>query len=272
MPALLIWTKPLSLCTAGLVSPRTNFLSRHSCLTNSFPSLYFRSTSVSPLIPPSLCGACVISESLANQLHCALVWKSFAFRDGKQAAAMLCTAVASGWAWEAWRGLQTQCAALAPAKNLLQADGNAHSASGLIALQRTQSPRSPAPTTPYSSPSVDHEQGEASSQLTAALPGPGDGHSPPQPQTSLREWAAPTQGRVWSSLPLVSHVMCSSLQAHVIRLHFPLFLFSLRKPSCTMSIFSTSWSWIRCLTCGLPSPKGKISTFFLQWLNYRHKI
>lgn len=167
MPALLIWTKPLSLCTAGLVSPRTNFLSRHSCLTNSFPSLYFRSTSVSPLIPPSLCGACVISESLANQLHCALVWKSFAFRDGKQAAAMLCTAVASGWAWEAWRGLQTQCAALAPAKNLLQADGNAHSASGPIALQRTQSPRSPAPTTPYSSPSVDHEQGEASSQLTA---------------------------------------------------------------------------------------------------------
>lgn len=84
----------------------------------------------------------------------------------------------------------------------------------------------------------------------------------PQPQTSLQEWAAPTQCCMWSSLPLVSRVMCSSLQAHVIRLHFPLFLFSLRKLSCTMSIFSTSWSWIRCLTCGLPTPKGKISTFF----------
>lgn len=100
---------------------------------------------------------------------------------------------------------------------------------------------------------------------------PGHGHSPP-PQTSLREWAAPTRGCVWSSSPLVSRVMCSGLQAHVIRLHFPLFLFSLRKPSCTMSIFSTSWSWIRCLTCGLPSPKGKISTFFSPVVNYRHKI
>lgn len=72
----------------------------------------------------------------------------------------------------AWRGLQTQCAALAPAKNLLQVDGNAHSASSPRALQRAQSPHSAAPTIPHRHPpSVGHEQEEGSSQEHCLAPG-----------------------------------------------------------------------------------------------------
>lgn len=119
--------------------------------------------------------------------------------------------------------------------------------------------------TPLSSSPVGHEQGKPvhSSQHCLALgmaTAPRDGHSPPP---------APEQPAGVSSSHPVLHVEllafsepCNVLMAHVIRLHFPLSLFSLRKPSCTMSIFSTSWSWIRRLTCGLPSSKGKISTFF----------
>lgn len=166
---------------------------------------------------------------------------------------MLCTAMASGWTWPG--GAAKPMCSLSPCQEPA-ADGWKCTR----ALQRAQTPHSPAPTIPHCHPPpVGHEQGEASSQQHCLAPGMA---TAPQPQTSLQEWAAPTQCCMWSSLPSVSRVMCSSLQAHVIRLHFPLFLFSLKKPSCTMSIFSTSWSWIRCLTCGLPSSKGKISTFF----------
>lgn len=148
-------------------------------------------------------------------------------------------------------------------------------------------PADPLPSVPCPSSSL-HDAGQGrtarKSQLTACpsivRTAPAAGRPPAPPPTPGSDGhlpaRRPTKGgtpALPSSLPLISCVTCPSLQAHVIRLDFlsSFFFFPLKKPSCTMSIFSTNWSWIRCLTCGLRSPEGEISTFFLQCLNYRHK-
>lgn len=80
-------------------------------LSDQFFTLFIFQEQLSVSSDPTLTVEQVRYQSPGKQLHCTLVWKPFAFRDGKEAVVMLCTAMASGWAWEAWRGLQTQRAA-----------------------------------------------------------------------------------------------------------------------------------------------------------------